>query len=150
MQTKSLIHRHLAEAESALADINRQRDDLLSEIAFLRERVERHRISGASDPSAKTEEKTPGKGSPLPGSKRYRYEEAIIKYLAHNGQTHRTHILGYLREQGIIGDERDPLANISNILSTSDKFVSVGSGLWELASEYGNVSEPPDAKAAED
>jgi hypothetical protein len=134
MQTKSLIDRHIAEAESALAAIDKQRDDIIAEIAALRAVRDNRLANGTASPQLERDE-TPEPGAARYGSKRYRYENAIEKLLLESGTMHRLHILTFLKEQGVIGDERDPLANVSNILSTSKKFVPVASGIWGLASE---------------
>jgi hypothetical protein len=135
MQTKPLIDRHLDEAETALADLDKQRDVLIAEIAALRAVRDNRPVNGADVAPQERRDEPPEAGTPRYGSKRYRYEKAIEELLIEYGTMHRIHLHVHMKNKGVIGDERDPLANISNILSTSPKFVPVGSGIWGLASE---------------
>ena len=128
MNSQSLVARHLAEAEATLERLDKQREELVAEIAALRDVMAKLPTSGVYVLPPPNE-----RGEPRYGSKRYRYEVAIENLLREAGTMHRKHLFERLKQQGVIGDERDPLANISNILCVSDKFTTVGSGIWKLA-----------------
>jgi hypothetical protein len=122
MQTST--ERRLAEARQELAQHERQGIILKKEVAALETILG---IDGDHPPH-----EPPPNGS-VYGSKRHRMETAIEGFLRQNGKPmHRMQIKDYLIELGIVGDEFNPIANVSNILSTSKKFKSKGNGLWGL------------------
>jgi len=135
---QKIPERHLAEAREALAQCDRQRTILQEEVAALEtiitktpeERIqparEEHHPSQARDGSRYT----------LYGSKRDRMETAIERFLRENSQPmHRIQIKDHLLELGIVGEERDPLAHVSSVLSASPRFISVSNGLWTLKTD---------------
>lgn len=68
------------------------------------------------------------------GSKRHRIEAAIEQALRESGTPlHRIQIMDYLKRQGIVGSEQNPLGVVSNALSASKRFKIVGNGIWGLA-----------------
>jgi hypothetical protein len=69
---------------------------------------------------------------------------ALEQQLKEYGTMHRQHLYERLKEQGLIGDERNPLANLSNVLSVSGKFRAMGSGIWGLAT----TDSQPDTRTA--
>jgi hypothetical protein len=136
METKSLTARHLSEAEAALSDIEKQRSLLLEEIAHLREILAKRATNGLHQPQTHVElqsEQPDERHEPRYGSKRHRIETALEKLLRENGELHRLHLCERLKEMNVIGNEYNPLANLSNVLSTSPKFEPVKSGIWRLA-----------------
>lgn len=140
MQT--MTERHLAEAQEALAKHDRERDQLVAEVAALETLL-------AKSPQERGERKEPPfhprqqHDGMSYGSKRHRMETQTEKFLlANNGTMHRVQIKDHLQELGIVGKEESPLGVVSNMLSSSAKFKSVGNGLWTLANR-------PAAAAAE-
>ena len=133
MQT--MTERHLAEAREALAKHDRERQQLVAEVAALETLLNKTPQGRGENPSEQSFRHQEHDGVSY-GSKRQRMEDSIEYFLRQNGKPmHRIHIRDHLKEKGIVGQEQNPLGVVSNVLSSSDKFQAVGSGLWKLARE---------------
>jgi hypothetical protein len=125
----TITERHLIEVRAALAKHDQQRIILANEVSALEKILAD--INGGETPSDQYEEYE--NSGPRYGSKRWRMESEIEEFLRASGKPmHRIQIRDHLTENGIIGHEANPLANVSNVLSTSTRFRPAGNGLWEL------------------
>jgi hypothetical protein len=79
-----------------------------------------------------------GQGTQFPPAyralpKKVRMERAIENLLSLRGSVHRKEILTHLQNTGLMGHERDPMANLAAFLSGErDKFASDGRGNFTL------------------
>jgi hypothetical protein len=77
-------------------------------------------------------------------TKQARMEREIAALLKIRGTVHRTDLLAYLVNAGIMGNESDPLAHLAAFLSKKrERFASNGMGLFSLRQSVSN--EPPPA-----
>jgi carbamoylphosphate synthase large subunit len=131
----TIIEHRLTEKLQALTENNRQRLILVEEVialqTILSKTSEEHNLPAREHKSATQACKFAP--DPLPGSKRDRMETAIEQFLQDNSRSmHRTQITEHLKELGVCGQERNPLDNVSSILSASKRFIPVGNGLWAI------------------
>lgn len=140
MQT--MTERHLAEAREALAKHDRERDQLVAEVAALEALLAKSPQERSHATASQFHNPQEHDGMPY-GSKRHRMETAIEQFLiANNKPMHRMQITDHLKEKNIVGKEQNPVGVVSNMLSSSSRFKPVGNGLWTLANR-------PAAAAAE-
>lgn len=136
MVDQALARNFLNEAEAELASLRRRQRDLEALITSVRVFLNIDHPTGSFTPDLPL-------GEPRYGSKRQRIEAGIEQFLRDAGRPmHRMQIKEYLVEIGVVGTEKDPLANVSGILSTSKKFRPQGNGLWVLVETHNAVSEP--------
>jgi hypothetical protein len=76
-------------------------------------------------------------------SKPRRVYEAVERYLAEHGDTHRQDLLKFLVAEELLGSESNPLQTLARLLSEAEgRFVGHGNGIWGLPAAVAK-SEPP-------
>jgi hypothetical protein len=136
MGDMNFIRQHLADAENALANCKRQRRELDRQIEALEQVVQIERqVAYQQEHNSNCEEQdnTNGSNAPRYGSKRGRIHTAINKLLAEHRTLHRSQITEHLQNLGLVGTERNVLANVSSILSSSNgAYATDHKGNWSL------------------
>lgn len=74
-------------------------------------------------------------------SKATKVKEAVIALLAPRGKVHRTEILGSLQAAGLMGGEKNPMAQLAAYLSEWAEFEGDGQGNWSLASNPSEIQQ---------
>jgi hypothetical protein len=89
------------------------------------------RTSTAGSPS--TRAAPPANGADQPTSKGARIKQEIIQLLRANGPMHRSLLLEHFRTKGLMGHERNPMANLASYLvGLGDAVRSNGKGVYEI------------------
>jgi hypothetical protein len=89
-----------------------------------------------SPPPRQTQTRPHTNGHARPESKASKVRRMIIELLGQAGETHRTVILNHLVSAGVMGDEKNPMAQLAAYLSDNrDLFASDGVGNFTLLRE---------------
>jgi hypothetical protein len=89
------------------------------------------RTSRAESPS--TRAAPSANGADQPTSKGERIKREIIQLLTANGPMHRSLLLEHFKTQGLMGHERNPMANLASYLvGLGDAVRSNGKGVYEI------------------
>ncbi len=81
-------------------------------------------------------------------------KEALIRqkingYLKLHGPSHRTAILEYLKNAGLMGGEKDPMQRLAIYKSRMPEIITDGTGIWRLTELMDNGTDDPGLELGE-
>ena len=137
-QVASQLSQEIDDLDQEIASLTEQRSLLVSKLADINSAISTvDSLTGDSPQDSVTRTQT--------RTFKEQLTSAIHEALLREGPLHRKTILNRVSSMGIQIGLTNPLASLASYLSTDDRFVNVGKGIWALAGQATNstVNETP-------